>query len=162
MALYRTLWQQLMALDDANRRSMLDELAAWTGVEMTPRASHRSVSQEELIELDGGPISVGGHTATHPLLPELPPERQRFEIGENKRHLEAVLDRPVDAFSYPFGAHDPSSVATARDAGYHLAVTTRPRTITTTVDRHRVGRFDVKNWTGEEFERRLRRWMWFH
>ncbi len=159
MALYRDLWQRLLHIDDGRRRAALDGLAAWADVPVGPRASHRNVSVEELVELDGGVVTVGGHTMTHPLLPEVPADRRLAEIVDNKAHLEDLLGRPVDAFSYPFGAHDDASVAAVRHCGYRLAVTTRPSTTTGSTDPLRIGRFDVKDWTGEEFERRLCRWM---
>ncbi|MGB5758813.1 MAG: polysaccharide deacetylase family protein, partial [Acidimicrobiales bacterium] len=159
MELYRRLWRILLALDDPQRRLALREIADWAGSPATPRESHRSVTADELVALDGGVVDIGGHTVSHPLLPDLSPDRQRIEIGDNKRDLETILDRPLDSFSYPFGAHDETSVRAARGAGYHLAVTTRPTTTAAGVDSHRIGRFDVKDWTGEEFERRLRSWI---
>ncbi len=159
MIFYRQLWELLLPLDSSTRRQALTEIADWAGRPLEPRATHRSMSVEELIELDGPVVEVGGHTKSHPLLPGLDPDRQRVEIEENKAHLESVLDRPVHTFSYPFGANDPCSVRAAKSAGYDVAVSARPETITADVDRHTIGRFDVKNWTGAEFERRLLRWF---
>ncbi|MDH3682288.1 MAG: polysaccharide deacetylase family protein, partial [Acidimicrobiia bacterium] len=117
MVFYRRLWQRLMDLGDGERRARaLDEIARWAGVERTVRDSHRAVSIGELAALDGGMIEVGGHTMTHPLLPTTPADDRRLEIVDNKRHLEEVLERPVDTFSYPFGAHDDEAAEAVANA----------------------------------------------
>lgn len=161
MELYRTLWAHLAKLEDYSRQAALDGLAGLTGRDRLPRDSHRSLSLDELVRLDGDVVSIGGHTSTHPLLPELDPARQLVEVEQNRRFLADVLHRDITCFSYPFGANDPSSVEAVRSAGYPVAVTTRPETVPAGTDPLRIGRFDVKDWSGEEFERRLRRWFRF-
>jgi peptidoglycan/xylan/chitin deacetylase (PgdA/CDA1 family) len=159
MELYRTLWDRFSPLDHAERQHLLSELATWSGRPRLVRDTHRSLTVEELVALDGGPVEVGGHTVTHPLLPGLDPERLRIEIEDNKRCLEGLLHREVVSFSYPFGANDPAAVGAVERAGYRLAVAARPDTVAPGDDPFRIGRFDVKNWTGAEFERRLRGWF---
>lgn len=159
MELYRTLWQLLVPLDHDERQTALAELREWAASPDGPRPSHRSMSIDELVELDGDVVEVGGHTLTHPLLPNASPARQAAEIEGNKQHLEAVLGREVTSFSYPFGANNADSVNAARTAGYQLAVSCRPQTVSVDADPFLIGRFDVKNWGGEEFERRLTRWF---
>ncbi len=159
MRLYRQLWQLLMPLEDEVRDRTLAELARWAGCDRPRRETHRSMSIDELVDFDGELTEVGGHTSTHPLLPDQPADRQRLEIEQNKKHLEAVLDRPVENFSYPFGAHDSTSVAAARAAGYKAAVIARPETATASTDPLRIGRFDVKDWPVDRFERQLDRWL---
>lgn len=158
MALYLRLWADLRDLDHDTRRGLLDRLRVWAGRPSTPRESHRNLTVEELTALDGGLVTVGGHTVTHPILPEISFRRQRREILDNRRHLESLLNRPVDVFSYPFGAHSNETVVAARTAGYHLAVTTRPAQVAATTDHLRIGRFDVKNWDGDQFARKLDEW----
>lgn len=159
MALYLQLWNHLMALGHQRRNELLSELARWAGVSFRPRNSHRNATIGELQRLDGDVVTVGGHTMTHPLLPELSFRRQRKEIVQNKRHLESVLGRPLRSFSYPFGGHNKETVAAVRSAGYQMAVTTKPTPVSCVSDPLRVGRFDVKDWDGEEFARRLEGWL---
>ena len=158
MALYLRLWAELRDIGHTTRRRLLDRLWDWAGGPSAPRESHRNLTIEELTALDGELVTIGGHTMTHPLLPEISFRRQRREIIDNKRHLESILNRRVDVFSYPFGAHSNETVAAARSAGYHVAVTTRPTPVTDTTDGLRIGRFDVKNWDGDEFARKLDEW----
>jgi peptidoglycan/xylan/chitin deacetylase (PgdA/CDA1 family) len=159
MDLYRTLWERLRPIDHDRRKALLDGIAAWAGTSADPRETHRNLTVDEIAALDGHTVHVGGHTVTHPLLPELPVRQQRREIVDNKRHLEDILNRPVEAFSYPFGGHNNTSALAVRAAGYKAAVTTRPTAVTASSDRFRLGRFDVKNWNGDEFARRVEQWF---
>jgi peptidoglycan/xylan/chitin deacetylase (PgdA/CDA1 family) len=159
MELYRRLWEHLAPVEHGARQQAIDELADWAGRPRSSRDSHRSLTVDELVELDGDTVTIGGHTSTHPLLPGLAPDRLRTEIEDGKRCLEERLGREITTFSYPFGANDPAAVEMTRRVGYRLAVTARPETVLPGVDPFRVGRFDVKDWDGNEFERRLRRWF---
>jgi peptidoglycan/xylan/chitin deacetylase (PgdA/CDA1 family) len=161
MELYRTLWERLSPLDHDTRQDTLSQLACWAGRDRRVRDSHRSLTVDELVALDGDTVEIGGHTVTHPLLPGLGPDRLRSEIEDNKHDLEDLLGRELRAFSYPFGANDLAAVEAVGRAGYQLAVTTRPDTVSARPDPLRIGRFDVKNWPGAEFEARLRRWIRF-
>jgi peptidoglycan/xylan/chitin deacetylase (PgdA/CDA1 family) len=159
MALYLQLWRILLPAAHASRLHVLDALAQWAGIDAAPRHSHRSLTADELAALDGDVISVGGHTLTHPLLPDLPRRQQRREISDNKRELESILNRQIETFSYPFGGHDNNTVAAVRSAGYRVAVTTRPTPVTERSDPLRIPRFDIKNWSGGDFARHLQGWF---
>ncbi|HTK84893.1 MAG TPA: polysaccharide deacetylase family protein [Patescibacteria group bacterium] len=87
------------------------------------------MSAEEIKALAADPlIDIGGHTVTHPFLKRLPEEAAWQEIRQNKEDLEALLDRPVDTFAYPFGdarACGAREYKLAKKAGYKVAVTTQ-------------------------------------
>lgn len=48
-------------------------------------------------------MTIGGHTATHPILARMPREDQRDEIAECARRLGEELSEPMRYFSYPVG-----------------------------------------------------------
>lgn len=48
-------------------------------------------------------IDFGIHTVTHPCLTTLNEERIYEEISESKKALETIIDKPVNAFAYPYG-----------------------------------------------------------
>lgn len=56
-----------------------------------------------LREMRQNGMSFGGHTVSHPILANITPEEQDFEIGECRRRLVAELGEPIEAFSYPVG-----------------------------------------------------------
>ncbi len=68
---------------------------------------------------------IGGHTMAHPDLTKIAPAAARKEILENKRWLEAVAQKPLEMFCYPFGAYSADVSRLAREAGFTGARTTR-------------------------------------
>ena len=70
-------------------------------------------------------VAFGGHTATHPYLTRVGPDRLAEELRRSKAALEGRLGLPVRAFAYPFGFVDGLARNAAAAAGYAVAVTTR-------------------------------------
>lgn len=71
-------------------------------------------------------IQFGAHTVTHPRLAGLAHERCRAELVDGRRRLEDELGRPVVHLAYPFGSYDRALQASAAEAGYVTACSTRP------------------------------------
>lgn len=160
LGLYHRLWEHFSTLDPAERDLAMAQVAAWAGSSPRRRETHRPLDHSELALLDKHPlIDIGAHTVTHPLLPTLAAEDQLFELSEGAAILERVVGHPIDAFSYPFGAHDEMTVEAARSAGFDSACSTRPQAVTVTSERLRLPRMDVKNWSRRGFRRRVRHWL---
>jgi peptidoglycan/xylan/chitin deacetylase (PgdA/CDA1 family) len=70
-------------------------------------------------------FQCGVHTVTHPRLTSLEPATCRAELGEARRRLEDELGRPAVHLAYPFGDYDPAVQASAAEAGYVTACSTR-------------------------------------
>ena len=119
------------------------------------------MSTQELRQLaDGGLVEIGAHTGTHPLLSMLPESEQRFEIEVSKRYLEEVTEKPVVSFAYPYGGKNDythESVHCVRKAGFSLACSNFPGIIWPATNRFELPRFLIRDWSGDEFERRLER-----
>ncbi len=74
-------------------------------------------------------VTPGAHSFSHRRLAQWPEAEARHEIAGCKSVLEARLGREITAFAYPVG--DPTSAGPrefwlVQQAGYRLAVTTRP------------------------------------
>jgi hypothetical protein len=52
-----------------------------------------------------GECSVGGHSVSHPHLPQLPANEAFYELMANRIALECLTDRPVNSLAFPFGLH---------------------------------------------------------
>ena len=70
-------------------------------------------------------VAFGGHTATHPYLTRVGPDRLAEELRRSRATLEGRLGLPVRALAYPFGFVDGLARNAAAAAGYAVAVTTR-------------------------------------
>ena len=158
--LYRLLAERLRTLEHDERERVIDRLRAVTTLdEPNAAAARRPLTLAELQRLPAhGLVDVGAHTVTHPVLAVLPPARQREEIAGSKARLEEAFGHPVRAFSYPYGAavtFDDATVALVRGAGFTHACATMPHRVGAATDPYRIPRLVVRDWTGEELERRL-------
>lgn len=83
---------------------------------------------EQVRELHAAGMECGGHTVNHPILQSLSLNDARNEIEQGKRHLESIVDAPIDVFAYPNGKPDQDySAEHARlvdELGFRCAVTT--------------------------------------
>ena len=79
------------------------------------------LSWEDVAELAGSGVELGGHSHHHVALDALAPERARDEIGRCKRVLDAHLGRPVRSFAYPYGYSSPRVRQLVSEAGFDSA-----------------------------------------
>ena len=104
-------------------------------------------------------MEVAAHTMTHPRLADIPAAQQRTEIQQSKKVLEAMLNRPVTSFAFPFGSSSRETISIVRDEGFACACATRSDVVFRGADRFRLPRVVVRNWDGERFGCFLRWWM---
>jgi peptidoglycan/xylan/chitin deacetylase (PgdA/CDA1 family) len=157
---YYSVWRLLQPLADGEQRQALDEIASWANAEPIAAKVNRSLLPEEVRLLaDGDWLEVGAHTMTHPFLPAHSIGFQYEEIRQSKAHLEALIDRPVTSFAYPFGGLSPETVRLTRTMGFNCACSTVPETVWRNSDRFQLPRVGAENWNGEAFEKQL--WRWF-
>ena len=161
---YKELCGLLGDLDAQPRERVLDHVADWAGAEREARSDHRALTPDEVLALAaGGLVEIGGHTVTHPRLSAMPLRTQFREMREGKTFLESLLGRPVTSFSYPFGMPPDftlGSMAMARLVGFRLACANYPGRVHRLSPTFALPRFIVRDWPGDEFERRLRAWLY--
>jgi peptidoglycan/xylan/chitin deacetylase (PgdA/CDA1 family) len=160
---YRELCRLLRPRQTDEREQVLEEIRTWAGASRTIRDSHRCLSPDEVDRLGAGNVvEIGAHTVSHPMLSGLSAAKQEMEIGDSKTQLEAIIKRPVTSFAYPYGSLDdytPETKRLVRAAGFASACSNVPGPVTRWSDRYQLPRFIVRDWSGEEFARRLDRWL---
>lgn len=82
------------------------------------------ITWEQARQIAGAGMEVGAHTVTHPDLARVDVERQRREVSESRRVLEAELGQPVRFFAYPAGRYNDKTLSAVKEAGFFGAVTT--------------------------------------
>lgn len=161
-SLYRALLAVVRPLEPGKQSRAVSALRRWAGVPDGARPTHRALTAGELSELAGQPgVVIGSHTVTHPVLALLDEAAQRDELMACRAALARTTGRAVDALAYPFGTRaDVSRASTraARAAGYDVAFANEPATAWRGSSRWRVPRLLVRDWSGEEFSRRLAAW----
>lgn len=68
---------------------------------------------------------IGGHTVTHQILTECPPDIARDEIINCKSILENIIGKTITKFCYPRGRYNPFVKEMVKKAGFKEARTTR-------------------------------------
>ena len=81
----------------------------------------RVMTAEELRRLSQAGIEVGGHSTRHDHLPDLGPGAAEGDMRRCRSVLEAMLDRPVTVFAYPYGGATDETIAACAAAGYRAA-----------------------------------------
>jgi peptidoglycan/xylan/chitin deacetylase (PgdA/CDA1 family) len=161
--LFLELWTSMHALAGADRQCVLDQVLQWAGAERSARATHRTLSAEEVARLGKSDLAeIGAHTVTHPALARLTLAAQRDEIARSKADLEALVERPIASFSYPHGLrsdYTPETVAAVQAAGFGCACTSLAAAVRAGEDRFQLPRNLVRDWDGEAFARHL--WGFF-
>jgi peptidoglycan/xylan/chitin deacetylase (PgdA/CDA1 family) len=113
----------------------------------------KTLSWEQIAEMDRGGVAFGAHTQTHQILTVVPENMARLEILESKATVERELDKSCDLFAYPNGNHSHATRLLLKEAGFSLAFTTRTGAWTTasdplTVPRVNMSESDVAGPTG--------------
>lgn len=91
-------------------------LDSWLGTRYEDEL--RTMNWEQLRDLQAAGWEIGSHTATHPHLTQLSPDRVRLELQESRRAVEQQIDGPCRSIAYPYGDVDAGVVALAEEAGY--------------------------------------------
>lgn len=160
--LYRALSAALHALPAPEREARLTEWRAWSNVAAEGRASHRTMTIDELRTLAAqSRISIGAHTVSHPSLARISLAEQSREIVESRAWLERTLASPVRMFAYPFGTENdvpPDSVRVASE-NFDCALATTTGTAWRWSPRWRIPREAVRDWDAAAFAQRLDGWF---
>jgi peptidoglycan/xylan/chitin deacetylase (PgdA/CDA1 family) len=159
LAFFYSIWQRLLKLSRPAQLEALDAIRTWAGASDALRSRHRALSEDEVHILgEGGLIELGAHTMSHPSLQVLSASQQMEEISGSKSELENIIGLPVKSFSYPHGEYSLETVELVQKAGFEGASTTNFRCVRSSADPFQLPRFQIEDWNGEEFLRRLARW----
>jgi peptidoglycan/xylan/chitin deacetylase (PgdA/CDA1 family) len=159
---YYSVWQTLRPLSETDRQIKLEELRSWSG-----RSGNKSgegmLSIQEVSALSRCPlIELGSHTITHPRLSAIANEAQRQEIEGSKIALEEMIGHPVKSFAYPYGGSEDYTTETrtaVQKAGFTCACSTISDVVREGNDLFQLPRFQVGDWDGDEFSKRVVNWF---
>jgi peptidoglycan/xylan/chitin deacetylase (PgdA/CDA1 family) len=159
-ALFYTLWQHLRPLPAAAQQACLQQLRTWAGSPACTRPAYQSISLSHLHALHNNALfTIGAHTITHPALASHPVALQQAELAGGRAALGQATGQLPEVLAYPYGNYGPETAALAAELGFKAAFTTDARLVTPNAEAHKLGRFQVNNWNGDEFERRLTHWF---
>jgi peptidoglycan/xylan/chitin deacetylase (PgdA/CDA1 family) len=152
------IWEAVRRLNDDERRTAMADIRSV----LTDRGGivdrGRAMTRGEVRALvSDGLVTIGGHTATHPLLTALGNEACQNEITQSKAACEALVGAEVTGFAYPYGGFDDNARNAAQAAGFGFACSTRHAPADPTSDLFGLPRIQIRNSDGDAFQRALYR-----
>ena len=86
--------------------------------------NHLKVMSNKMInELSAKGINFGAHTVNHFRLTELSNSEAEDQINNSKFHLEDILGKQIDSFSYPHGDYNEQIIDILKNSGFSNALT---------------------------------------
>lgn len=157
---YKELHEIIRYLDEAARLKVISDLEKWAGLSEKGRSAYRVLTVDEIKRLsDDNLLEVGSHGINHLSMSCQSDDVQHNEIFNSKRHLQVILNRPVNSFAYPYGSNSDmgdKTINLVKEAGYKLACSTDYAYITQKSDVFRLPRYPVGDWGMEEFAHHLK------
>lgn len=156
------LWRAMRRLPASERDAAMEQVRAWARrtSPLDYDDESRVMTADELRQIAAEPlITLGGHTVTHPVLASLNIDDQRREITDSRTQLEAIIERPVQSFAYPFGRpkvdHTRRTAQLVAEAGYASACAVLDRELTHRSPALTLPRWAPPNVDGETFRTML-------
>lgn len=100
------------------------DYTASVGVISGKMDGNQYMTPENVKEINDAGIEILSHTVHHLELPST--ANAETEITESKKDLEELIGKPVTGFVYPAGKYDDESIKLLKEAGYKVALTTKP------------------------------------
>ena len=155
-AALHVLHGRLLHADPERIGAWIDTLAAWSGIDLSPRHSHRLMTAPELLELAARPgHAIGAHGLDHLLLPSHDRAAKANELGGSKAALEGILEGPVDLLAYPYGGCDAETLEVADELGFAAACTVETDPVRPDADPLRLPRLELRDESREQLQLRL-------
>jgi peptidoglycan/xylan/chitin deacetylase (PgdA/CDA1 family) len=155
-AVHQGLIELVYRMSSEDRDFVINRIAAWSGMDLTPRDTHRPMLANELVTLAERPgHTIGVHTVNHLSLPLHSLEVQLTEIKESKKTLERLLGRSVTAFSYPFGEFSKETIEIVKEASVEIAFTVEGRLLHMGANPFLLPRFEIKACEVKKFSEQM-------
>jgi peptidoglycan/xylan/chitin deacetylase (PgdA/CDA1 family) len=135
--------KECAAEEREQRLSKLREQASAQSISPESPEVDRTLSWQEIAEMDRAGIRFGSHTQSHQILTTVRAETARQEVLRSKAAIESALGKRCETFSYPNGNWSLETRRILAEAGYKRAFTTEPGTWTAACDPLSIPRFNV-------------------
>ena len=117
--------EELKELPAAERERRISQMtAAHTAVQLSASVD-RTMTWDQIVELQADGVTFGSHTNTHEILTVIPLAQAEEEIGASRALIEQELKAPCSLFSYPNGDCSDPVRGLVATAGYKFAFQNR-------------------------------------
>ncbi|MES2266916.1 MAG: polysaccharide deacetylase family protein [Bacteroidota bacterium] len=113
--------ESLKVLPNNEREKIIQEIKQQVKLE------RQAMTVDQVIEIaKTGLVTIGGHTITHPILPNCDEGTSFREIKLSKSTIEEWLGKEIKTFAYPNGDYTEREIRFLEQSGFELAYTTKP------------------------------------
>lgn len=155
---YLDLWALIKPLRPNQQEEIMAQLRKYTL--QKPREDNFPLTADQLLKIaENNLFCFGAHTSNHSSLPAMSVENQSVEISESIRTLENLLSRQITTFAYPYGDYNGTSTRLLEELQIHMACTSESKAVKATENLLSLPRFQVMDWSGEEFDYQLNKWF---
>ena len=103
------------------------------------------LTMNQILALHQQGMEIGGHTMNHPILSTLTCSDVEYEVEQNKKDLENIINAPIRFFAYPNGKltvdYLPEHAEIIKKCGYEAALTMNKGGIDSKADLYQLPRF---------------------
>jgi peptidoglycan/xylan/chitin deacetylase (PgdA/CDA1 family) len=151
------VYHAIVRLAPGKRDAIVRDVSIWAGTPTLEPADRRMRWSEVSQLMTDSRFTIGAHTVQHSYLPAQSEELMTAELRGSRTTLQALTGSSVDTLAYPFGAYDERTVASARAAGFRLAVTCDERAVGPADDALKLPRVEVIEESSDRFVSRIER-----
>ena len=118
--------------EGAGRRWLenFSEAIAANEIEVAPEVGYElfyGMTPAQLLELSRHSlIDIGGHTHSHPWLPDCDRNQIKVEVSMCSDFIESLTSKRPDVFAYPYGGYDERCFDVLHEASYRAAFAVQP------------------------------------
>lgn len=159
-AVYLAVWEYIRPLPNDELIKNIEFLIEWSGIEFNTPTEALPMNDRHLEEIANEKLfSLGVHTVNHPALGSQSKPVQEKELSGSRDMLYQHFDNNTDAVAYPYGHYNEETLDIMKNENFEAGFTTEERSVSANSDIYRLGRFQVKNWTGAELNEQLIKWF---
>ena len=127
-------WMKSLRMADRERAcELVRQATASFRASPSEQAAYDMMRWEDIMEMDTALVTIGSHTLSHPILPQLDDASLEAELRDSRAELEQRLQRAVPLFCYPNGSTD-VRVRACASRHYEAAVSTMEDLVRDDVD----------------------------
>lgn len=113
--------EELKALPAVERESRIGRMVGSGGALESSAAVDKTMTWDQIAELQAHGVTFGSHTSTHEILTMVPPAQAEQEIVSSREAIQQKLGGSCKLFSYPNGDYSEQVRKLVAQAGYKLA-----------------------------------------
>jgi peptidoglycan/xylan/chitin deacetylase (PgdA/CDA1 family) len=113
--------ERLKSLPSSERKRFISRITQDDKDTTSFKEVDRTMSWEQIEQLQAGGVVFGSHSSTHEILTRIPLTQAEEEIGSSRELIEQRLGSPCQAFAYPNGDSSPETRILVAQAGYKRA-----------------------------------------